>query len=244
MQPFDNNSDIDSIPKLHLFFADSYSKQNVSPLHIFITFSQASIEKLPELASRREKFISLKQIGTDIYSVKIKLRKRGGNGWLITKKNIWLFYFKAEESSIVGNIADDWISGMSPFISYARIPPVDLFNLIDSLNDTNKNGIVVQDYLARFYKQDRNPYHGRKDWASQKGWNWERYDRTRLEKNLAATNSILQAVKLEFPNADTSFSARISRNGHITFYKGQEQGYSNFYTLLVDSYITMEHRWN
>lgn len=250
MGPFDNNLDIDSIPKLHLFFADLYSRELASPLHIFITFSQSSMEKLPELASLRERQVSFRRIGTDIYSIKIRLRKRGANGWLITKKNIWIFYFTAEESPIVGNIAYDWISGMSPFISYARIPPTDLFNLLDLLNDVTTDGITIQDYLTRSYRQDRHPYRGRKDWASQKGWTWERYDRGRLEKHLTATNSILQAVKLEFPNKDTSFSARISRNGHITFYKGQEQGYSNFYNLLIDNYIiksteyrnTLNHR--
>ncbi len=237
MQVLDNNR-IDSIPKLHYYLADLFSRGTTSPLHLFVTFSQTSIERLPANAGKMDRSIELEPVGKNIYEIKLRIRKRGASGWLVTKNDIWLFYIKGEESSTVGSVADTWISGMNPFISHARIPPSGLFDLLDSLNDVVvESGIRIQDYLARSYRLDRSVSESGKGWASQKGWPGDRYDRKKLEKMIAASDTILYAAKVDFPNEKTSFTARVSKHGHITFYEGQEQGFTNFYTRLVDTYI-------
>jgi hypothetical protein len=228
---------IDSIPKLHYYLTDLFSRGTTSPLHLIITFSQTTIEKLPASAGKMDRSIALDRVGENIYEIRIRMKKRGATGWLVTKDNVWLFYIKAEESSLVGSVADAWISGMNPFITHARIPPSGLFELLDSLNQVAPNGIRIDDYLARSYRLDRGNIQSSRGWASQKGWTGDKYDRRKLEKSTAATDTILYATKLVFPNEKTSFTARVSRQGHVTFYEGSEQGFSNFYTLLVDNYI-------
>lgn len=237
MQVVDNNR-IDSIPKLHYYLADLFSRGSTSPLHLFVTFSQTSIDKLPSNADKLDRKIKLEPLADNLYEIKIKIKKRGANGWLITKNDVWLFYIKGEESSTVGSVTDAWISGMNPFITHARIPPSSLFDILDSLDAVVKNGIILQDYLARSYRHDKD-YSADSEWTaqSQKGWTGDRYDRKKLEKSIAATDTVLYAAKIEFPNDKTSFTARVSRRGHITFYEGHEQGLSNFHTRLVDTYI-------
>lgn len=237
LQVLDNNR-IDSIPKLHYYLAGLFSRGSTSPLHLFVTFSQTSIEKLPANAGRMDRSIKLEQLAENVYQIRLKIKKRGASGWLVTKGDVWLFYIKGEESSSVGSVTDTWISGMNPFISHARIPPSGLFDLLDSLDGVVEDGIIIQDYLARSYRHDKD-YAINNDWTSQsqKAWTGDRYDRKKLEKSIAATDTALYAAKVEFPNEKTSFIARVSRRGHITFYEGQEQGFSNFYTRLVDIYI-------
>jgi hypothetical protein len=236
----DNNSNhkIDSITKLQYYIADLFSRGSTSPLHIFVTFSQTSIEKLPALADRMDRSIKLESVGEDIYEIRIRLKKRGAMGWLVTKNDVWIFYVKGEESSTVGSVTDTWISGMNPFISHARLPPSGLFDLLDSLDNIVKNGIIIQDYLARSYRHDKG-FETASDWMSQsqKAWTGDKYDRKKLEKTMAVTDTALYAAKIQFPDQETSFSARVSRRGHITFYEGEEKGFFNFYERLVDNYI-------
>lgn len=241
MLVLDNNGNekIDSITKLQYYVADLFSRGSTSPLHIFVTFSQTTIEKLPTLAGRMDRSIRLEPAGDDLYEIRIRLKKRGAAGWLVTKNDVWLFYMKGEDSSIIGSVTDTWISGMNPFIVHARIPPTGVFDLLDSLDSIVKSGIIIQDYLARSYRHDRG-FETAHDWISQsqKGWTGgDKYDRKKLEKTIAVTDTTIYAAKIQFPNEETSFSARVSRKGHITFYEGEEKGFFNFYERLVDNYI-------
>lgn len=231
-------TEINSIPALHFYFADTFNRGPITPLHLFIAYPHTSIERLPHDASKKDKSITLHPVGDNIYEMKIRNRKRATTGWLITKNMVWLFYIYSEESSVVGSIAENWISGMNPYLSLIRITPDDLFSLLDSISSTSNQSLMLEDYLTHSYRPHiRKRYEGQKNWASQKGWTSEVYDRARLERDISATNSVLDAIKIEFPNEKISFIARISRKGHLTFYRGQEQGFSNFYSLVVDNYI-------
>lgn len=227
---------IDSVPKLYMHLAGLFSRGTTSPLHIFVTFSKTSIEKLPSNADGMGRRIQVEFLGDNLYEIKLRLKKRGASGWLVTKENVWLFFIKAQESSSIGAMMEAWISGMNPFISHARIPPNGLFDLLDSLDKANGDGIRIHAFYARSYRQDK-AYDSIREGESQKGWTGAKYDRRKLERTIAASNTVLYAAKLEFPDTDTSFVARVSRRGHITFYEGQEQGFSNFYTRLIDPYV-------
>lgn len=241
MAVLENEVKIDSILKLHYYLADVYQGSQIPPLHMFVTFSRTTIENLPYAASKQERWIDVEPVAKDVYNIKIRVRKRGASGWLITKDDVWLFYIRSQESSEAGTVAETWISGMNPFISQARIPPNDLFDLLDALNEIADDGIIIDAHLAR---SRRDRLFGRdKDWASQKGWPVEKYDRRKLQNRIAATESILFAVKVSFPSVTASFLANISRYGHITFYKAGEQGFSNFYNHVVDAYINRAVRY-
>lgn len=241
MSVLENDVKIDSILKLHYYLADMYQGSQIPPLHMFVTFSRTTIEELPYAASKKERWIEVTPAGKDLYDIKIRVRKRGASGWLVTKDDVWLFYIRSQESSEAGTVAETWIAGMNPFISQARIPPSDLFDLLDSLDEIARDGIIIDAHLAR---SRRDKLFGRdKEWSSQKGWPSEKYDRKKLENRIAATESILFAVKVAFPSDTSSFLVNVSRHGHITFYKAGEQGFTNFYNNVVDAYILRAVRY-
>jgi hypothetical protein len=218
----------------------------VSPLHIFLVYPHTTIEELPQDALFRERSITITNLGENVYDIKLRNRKRAALGWLVTTKEVWIFYIMSEESSsIVGSVAEDWIRGMSPFLSPLRIPPSDLYDILDDLQKRAKGHLVLVDFLARFYKiGGRRDRENQKDWASHKGWPGEEYSRIVLEERLEGSLSTLHSVKIDFPNDKTSFSGRISRNGHLTYYTGnKEQGLSNFYLLVVEAYIQKALRY-
>jgi hypothetical protein len=243
LQIAEENHKLDSITKLHYHLSGLFSKGATSPLHIFVTYSKTTIEKLPSNAAKMDRKIVLNELGGGVYEIRLRLKKRGASGWLVTKQDLWLFYIKGQESSSVGTIVESWIGGMNPFISHARIPPSGLFDMLDTLNNTNKNGILVHEFLARSYRMDKT-FESDREGESQKAWTGAKYDRKRIERMLAGANTVLSAAKVELRDDKSSFVARISRLGHITFYEGQEEGLPNCYRQLVDPYLTKALEYN
>lgn len=231
---------IDSVLALHFHLSEIFKRGAASPLHLFVTYPhpKLTMERLPYYVARKGRSITLDKVGDKIYEIKLRIRKRGARGWLVIKKEVWLFYIRSEETSSVGSVAEDWISGMIPFISHARIPPSKLFDILDSLNEVCNGQLIIQDYLAHSYTLGKRLRHeGQKDWASQKGWTGELYKRGKLERKLSASETVLHAANVDFPNEKSAFLARISKNGHLTFYRGSEQGFSNFSRLVADVYM-------
>ena len=142
------DTEINSIPALHFYFADTFNRGPITPLHLFITYPHTSIGRLPHDASKKDKSITLQPVGDNIYEIKIRNRKRASTGWLITKNIVWLFYIHSEETSVVGSVAENWISGMNPYLSLTRITPDDLFSLLDSISSISNQSLMLEDYLT------------------------------------------------------------------------------------------------
>lgn len=225
-----NEPKLRNIQSLHYFLDNLYYESHSPPLHLFITTSKVSVENLEYYALKNSRSSTVVKISENFYEIELYNKKRGGKGWLETKGNLWFFYIHSNEGSAVGDVVESWIRGMFPFIAFSRITPSGIFDILDVLNQAADNQLEIQDYFSRRYM-------GKNYWASQKDWERRIYNRHHLEKRLLDNKNIMDSVKINFKNSEESFTATIAKNGHITYYEGGKSGFSNFYRLLVESYI-------
>lgn len=225
-----SNFELGNISALHYYLDELYSTSDSAPLHMFIALSKVPIEKIESYAYRHSRSISYKEIEKNFYKMELRIRTRGAEGWLVTRGELWIFYMRSDEGANIGDVVEKWIDGMFPFISSAKIPSKNIYDMLDDLNRASKQGIEIADYLSRRYL-------GKKQWASQKNWPKQNYVREELEERVANDDHFLDSVRLKFTSDEESFSCAFSKNGHLTYYQGGKRGFSNFYRLVVDNYI-------
>ncbi|MHB8567925.1 MAG: hypothetical protein ACYC7D_14140 [Nitrososphaerales archaeon] len=217
---------------LHYFLNDSFAAPNIPPpLHVFVVFSKINIDELPKLALGRDRKFSFERNSDGFYNVQFKIKKRGGKGWLITKQDVWIFYFQSEEGSYIGAVVEDWIRGLFPYLSFGLITPTNIYEVLDSLTKTYGTNLELIDYVSR----------NKKD--TQKNWERQPYNRSYLERRVRDDEKVLDTVSLMLADKEDSFEASLSKNGHLTYYSGGKRGFSNFFRVVMQTYIekSIEH---
>jgi hypothetical protein len=228
--------EIHTANQLNQFFDSEFSISGRRPLHIISCFSKIKPIQLPGVAQLAERTASVDQVGENLFQIKLFLKKRGANGWLVTKGEIWRFYVDSMTSPVeAGNILESWISGLFPTLVFARVESSQLLDLMDALNEIPDAKLGLQDYLLKSFPGGFSS----KSWVAG-----QPYKRTDLERITAVEKKVLHAIHFEMYSKDLSFEARISRLGHLVYYRGSKRGFDSFYRLIMDTMITgaLKHR--
>ena len=197
------------------------------PLHLLLCFSTIKPEELSEAAILADRTIELTKVGQDFYEISIFLKRRGAEGWLVTKGNLWEFYIDSVTSpNVAGEVAESWIGGMFPRLVFARIQSAQLLDSLDILQHIDKTNFGIHDYLLKSYPEGLTT----KNWM--KG---QPYKRNELERLARLQKKILYAVHFEITSEEVRFVAKISRIGHFVYYGGSKNGFQTFYRIMVDS---------
>ena len=146
----------------------------------------------------------------------------------------------SHEGLDIGKISEDWVEGMFPYLSSSRIAPINIYDILDSLSNLPKGTLFLNDYHSRGPPTE-NTEDGR--WGSQKNWDRQKYDRKKLDESISADGKVLDSVRIEMSDSEDSFKATMSKNGHLTYYAGGKKGFTTFYRLLLETYISksIEH---
>lgn len=199
-----------------------FEEKFASPLHLFLTLSNLTPEKLPSTALQAGVELKMEPLGQNIYEVTLLLRRRMSRGYLVVQNAIFTFLIRSDGSSIAASeVTSRWLVRLFPEVSRMYLESRQLLDLLNLLNSVEQeHELQIIDYML--YKQHKSTA---RTWEKGK-----RYDRRVLERETEKNKAILDSIHFEFAVDKFTFDARVSRKGHFTFYKGK---FSDFNRLVV-----------
>jgi len=223
-----------SLPQLYSMLDVQYSSGEVNPLHIFTVFSKVHPLDLPSLAAEAGAGSVVEDVGENIYSITLSLRKRYAQGYLVDHKRFWSILIKPIESSVVaGNVSESWLEHLYPAIYRSYIKSEQLLDMLDYLNNVPDSKLELMGYVLRIYKEPET----RKAWPRGKP-----YSRDFIEDEIKRQNLLLEAVNFVYKVGLMFFKARLSNDGHFVFYRGSETAFSDFQRLVLTAFTEISLR--
>ena len=161
------------------------------------------------------------------------LRKRSVKGWLVLADSYWIFLIQPTVSSTIeADIAERWLAEMFPQLSPARIDSGHLLDLLEELSSLAETSLQVNSYVLR--REGEPDYPTAKSWEGKRG-----FDRSKIADYAISMNRLVDAAHLTLYNKQSiMFEARIARSGHITYYRGNESGFSDLLRLLSSRIVS------
>jgi len=225
-----------SLSQLYATFDNQYCGGYPSPLHIFVLFPRIGIDSLPDLASRAEAGLHLEPLSENVYEIVLSLRKRYAQGFVVTYPHIWNLFIRPVESSVAAaQVTDTWLRKVYPILSKAYVESEQLLDILDSLKSTNPDyRVEVRGYLLKTFREPETS----RTWPRD-----QPYIRRILERSMES-RYLLDAIRFGFHAGEAFFETRISRNGHLVYYSGGKQGFSDLSRLILQplSKIALENR--
>lgn len=214
--------------ELYSLIDSQYSSRRTIPLHIFVVLTKASAAEIQRLAEAHRLRITMRPTESKrLFEITLGLRKRTVRGWLVLADSHWLFLIQPSESStIAGDIAERWLAEMFPELAPARIDSNHLLDLLEELAGLEETSLQVNSYVLR--REGETDYPTAKSWEGKRG-----FDRSKIADYAISMNRLVDAAHLTLGSKqNTMFEARVSRSGHLTYYRGSESGFSDFLRLV------------
>lgn len=227
-----------NLPQLYMWFDRIYSESRGKPLHIFLIFPQIEFRELEHQSTVEDVKFESTKLDNNLYKIRIGLRTREAEGWLATLKDYWLAYITSTESStIAGEVTSTWIRKLFPAISPARIQSDHLLDILAMLDELENTKLLIHDYiLKRGGSRDRK--YTSRSWEAG-----EKFDKRYALNIAAAQNRLIDTIHFTLRNHDEVFKAKISRSGHLVYYSGAVNGFSEFHRLVVSRVLERAHEY-
>jgi len=217
-----------TIPEFY-FFADKYLSLGKEPAVIaFPVLLNAAPEELPKIASGRDISANISIISPDIFKLKIGLRKRAAEGYLLNHQSYWITIIQSEKKdSSVAEVALRWVQDMFPVVTPAYITSQQLIDLVESLNIVEGARITVLDYVTRSISEEETTKRWPKNLV---------FSKQAILAKVKRDNALVDAIRIRFSSPNIEFRAKLSRKGQIIFYDG---AFSEFQRLVISKLVKL-----
>ncbi|MBI2184608.1 MAG: hypothetical protein HYU39_06580 [Thaumarchaeota archaeon] len=211
-----------------LFFADKrLASGEKPPVVVFPVFLNAAPEELPSIASGRNVSAKVTMVTEDLFRLRIGLRKRVSDGYLVNHEHHWVAYLEPEERRTgVSEVSARWMRNMFPIVTPTSVTSQQLIELVESLKIVERSNITVLDYVTRSRKGETT-----KRWPKNLDFSKEAIQ-TKARKD----DALVDAIRILFVSPNVKFVAKLSRRGQIIFYSGT---YSEFQRLVITRLVQM-----
>ena len=215
-----------SVPEFHYFLDRSLVLKIEAPMVVLPVFLNCAPEEIPRIASGRNASAAVKMITPDIFSLRIGLRTREAQGYLVNYQDHWTIYLLSKRwETNLADVLTRWVHNLFPLVTPAYVTYLQLIDLVESLKVVEGSHIAVQEYVSRTPTADETI----KRWPRNLDFS-KKAVRERARKD----NAVVDAIKFHLVTPNFKFTAKLSRRGMIIFYAGT---YSDFQRLLVPTLV-------
>jgi len=215
------SQDFKSVSQLFSYLNDVHKKTNIST-HLFIALNEreVSTNEIEKFAKNRGLICELKKKSDDLYFFTAGARTNYEVGYLITKKDFWIFITEEE-----GYNTKRFIKNLHPILKLTYVGSDEILTLIQDSYKKFELINLVEGTLCSKGETFRN-------------WKKEpiKFSIPSLNKMSAREDAKWSSLTLLcYKEKEGELKLRISEQGHLALYRGQ---FTDFYDIFILPYIS------